>query len=144
MRKLMLIAAIAVVGLPAMAMAEGASTTPASPALRSDAASTGSETTPSKGYSADDLLGSDIVDPNGRTIGQVADLLVQPDGGIQSVLIDVGNFLGIGYRTVAIDLDQLQRESDGGKTFMVRMTSDELKTLPAYKKTDQGWRPEIG
>ena len=52
---------------------------------------------------------------------------------VDAVVIDVGGFLGIGSKSVAIPLDKLTigaRPDEGVKT---AMTKDQLKALPAFE-----------
>lgn len=91
------------------------------------------------GYSAQDLIGRDIVDQNGDDVGEVQDLLIEGNQ-IQKVMVDVGGFLGMGTRTVALDISQLQPEQGDSKNLVVNMTKDQLESMPAYRETDNGWQ----
>jgi hypothetical protein len=90
-------------------------------------------------YSADDLIGRDIVDNDGNNVGEISDLLIGSDGSIQNVLVDVGGFLGIGTRTVALDLNQLQMAQGDADEMVVSMTKDQIENLPPVEKSDGGW-----
>ena len=163
-----LLAGVAVIGLTTagLAFAQESSTTdsgtaaPAAPAAQGGAAtapagdaggSYGSykNTEPSSfagtitgDYSADDLMGKDIMASDGTSVGSVSDLLIGNDGSVQNVLVDVGGFLGIGTHTVALDLDQIQmQKAEGSDTqnLTVAMTKDQIEALPAVEQTDNGW-----
>ncbi len=54
---------------------------------------------------------------------------MSPDGKIQAVEIDVGGFLGIGARKVAIPADQLQLKGD--RITASSLTADQIRNLPA-------------
>ena len=90
------------------------------------------------GLSADKLIGADILNPSGDEIGSVKDLVVGPDNKINKAIIQVGGFLGVGSKNVAVDIDQLKQ---GGKKkgFVTSMTKEELKTLPEYKQVSGNW-----
>jgi hypothetical protein len=45
-------------------------------------------------------------------IGEINDVVMDRDGQVQAVLVDIGGFLGIGERTVAVSMDALQFVSD--------------------------------
>ena len=64
------------------------------------------------GYSVEQLMGRDVVGPDGNGIARVSDLLVEPDDRIRKVTVDVGGFLGIGARPVALDIAELRRRGD--------------------------------
>src|SRR5690606_2671237 len=62
---------------------------------------------------ADTLIGRNIKNPEGDTIGQVSSVLIGRDGQIQAVIVGVGGFLGLGERKVAIDWNDLQVQDNG-------------------------------
>lgn len=90
------------------------------------------------GLSADALLGANIVNSKGDEIGEVEDLVIGTGGRIDMAIIEVGGFLGIGSKTVAVNISELER-APNGKAFVTSMTKDELKTLSEYKKQDGVW-----
>lgn len=92
------------------------------------------------GYSAESLLGRDVIDISGDTVGEISDLLIGPNNMVSQVMIDVGGFLGIGSKTVALELAELQFEQGEGGAARLNMTAGELETLPQYHKTEDGWQ----
>ncbi len=90
------------------------------------------------GLSADELVGADIVNAKGDEIGEVEDLVIGTGGKIDMAIVEVGGFLGIGSKTVAVNINELDR-APKGKGFVTSMTKDELKTLSEYKKKDGVW-----
>jgi sporulation protein YlmC with PRC-barrel domain len=81
-----------------------------------------------------DLIGASVTNTNGDSIGKTSDVLVDKDTKtVDAVVIDVGGFLGIGSKSVAIPLDKLTigaRPDEGVKT---AMTKDQLKALPSFE-----------
>jgi sporulation protein YlmC with PRC-barrel domain len=79
-----------------------------------------------------------------ENVGSIDDIVMTGDGEIRGVLIDVGGFLGIGARTVMVDLDHLYfvRDQDGGDGWftdtaddffiVAAMTEAELESLPEF------------
>lgn len=53
------------------------------------------------------LMDADVVGPDDESIGQVEDLLLDRDGRVAGVIVEVGGFLGIGEKSVAIPSDAL-------------------------------------
>src|SRR5258708_4558856 len=53
------------------------------------------------------LIGRRVVDPSNTTIGKLDSVLVDSDGKAKFVIVDVGGWLGIGGRKVAVRWDQL-------------------------------------
>ena len=68
------------------------------------------------------------------SIGEVDDLLLDATGKVRAVLVDVGGFLGIGERTVAIDMSTLTLLTDeaGARFVTVAATRPLLESAPAY------------
>lgn len=58
-------------------------------------------------WSVNDLKGKDVYGIEGESIGSVSDVLIK-QGGVTAVVIDVGGFLGIGSKSVAVDMSTLQ------------------------------------
>ncbi|ERP93784.1 hypothetical protein Q669_02720 [Labrenzia sp. C1B10] len=84
---------------------------------------------------ADDLEGANIYDANDEDIGEIDSLIVSQDGTIEKVILDVGGFLGIGEREVAVTFDELQiiRNEDGSDLRVyVGATKEELEAQPDY------------
>jgi hypothetical protein len=80
-------------------------------------------------------MGSSLLGPDGERVAKVADLLFGPDGTVKRLVVEVGGFLGIGARRVAIDVDQLQRLPDGrGGDLRTTLTRSQLEALPRYRE----------
>jgi hypothetical protein len=83
---------------------------------------------------ADDLIGSNVYGAGEENIGNVGDVILTAEGDIDAVLVDVGGFLGIGTREVAIGIDELQFMTDGDGTWHVftPFTREQLENQPEY------------
>lgn len=84
---------------------------------------------------AEMLTGANVHDMNDATIAEVSDLVLTPDGQATDVVVDVGGFLGIGAKQVAIPMDRVTvaQNADGAVQVYVDMTKDELKALPEFQ-----------
>lgn len=92
------------------------------------------------GYSAEDFLDRDIVNPQGEELGEVVDLIVDQNNEVSMVVADIGGFLGLGESRVAIDIDDVTlAEGSGG--LVVTMDQSELEALPTYEEDDGIWSP---
>jgi hypothetical protein len=93
-------------------------------------------------YVAEDLIDSSVLDPEGNEIGEVADLLVNNDQTVTHMLVEVGGFLGIGARNVALGIDEarVQRDVGEGREVVVAMTEDELRALTALEYRNESWQ----
>lgn len=84
---------------------------------------------------AETLTGADVRDATDASIAEVADLVLSPEGRVTGVVLDVGGFLGMGVKTVALPMDRLTvaRTEGGAVRVWVAMTKEELEALPDYK-----------
>lgn len=80
---------------------------------------------------AKDLLGKSIVNAEGETIGDIDDIVFDTDHKAMFAIVQVGGFLGIGSKAVAISFNQLQLSEDQA-TLMSSLTEDELTEMAAY------------
>lgn len=79
------------------------------------------------------LNGATIYGPGEEKIGHVSE--VHGLGGATQIVIDVGGFLGIGAKPVAVparDLDFMRDESNAVHA-VTRWMKDELKALPEHR-----------
>ncbi|KQT82468.1 PRC-barrel domain-containing protein [Aurantimonas sp. Leaf443] len=85
---------------------------------------------------ADNLLGTTVYGPNNENVGDIGDIALSPQGQVDAVIVDVGGFLGIGEKPVAVSMDNLQFMRDsGGKLFLyTQFTQDQLNSAPEYDK----------
>ena len=59
-----------------------------------------------------DAMEVDGAGENWEDIGEINDVIMDREGNVQTVLVDIGGFLGLGERQVGISLDQIQFKSD--------------------------------
>jgi hypothetical protein len=87
----------------------------------------------------DDLVGTSVYGPGDEWVGDVSELALTQDGEIEAVVVDVGGFLGIGERSVALSMDQIQlRRGEGGwfgddLRAYVNATEEQLEELPEWE-----------
>ncbi|HEX7062137.1 MAG TPA: PRC-barrel domain-containing protein [Woeseiaceae bacterium] len=80
--------------------------------------------------SAAELAGKAIVTPDGEEIGEIDRIGQQSDMPQERVAaVDVGGFLGVGAKTVAIPLSKLEMTSDGN--LRTSLTREELESQQA-------------
>jgi sporulation protein YlmC with PRC-barrel domain len=85
---------------------------------------------------ADDLDGTPIYGVNDERIGEIGEVVLSAEGKISDVIVDVGGFLGIGERHVAMKLGQiaLMEDAGGSMSGYVTMTKDQVEALDEWKK----------
>ncbi|RLJ41131.1 PRC-barrel domain protein [Litoreibacter meonggei] len=77
-------------------------------------------------------------------IGEINDVIMSRDGETRAILLDIGGFLGIGEKTVAVNMDELKLVADGNDAgdYFVVFTSNRaaLEGAPAFDSdTIGGW-----
>jgi len=86
--------------------------------------------------SADDLEGSYVYGANDETVGEIDTLLLGDNGKIDRVVINVGGFLGLGEKPVAVTFDELQVlqnvEGDDVRIY-IDSTEERLESQPEYQ-----------
>jgi len=88
------------------------------------------------------LIGRNIKNAEGETIGEIKSIYIDKGGKVDSVMVGVGGFLGVGDREVRIAWSDL-RISDNGEEVAVNMTRDELKAKPEYRYKSESWRGQV-
>ena len=80
----------------------------------------------------DTLTKAKVVDAKGNEIGSVDDVMFDKKGKPASLRVDVGGFLGVGDKDVAMKASALKFDPDR-KVLVTSMTKDQIKKLPASK-----------
>lgn len=92
---------------------------------------------PANSFRADELIGRDLKSrQDSETIGAISDLVVDKNGQIVAVIVEVGGFLALGEKEVAISWNSIERstnESGDGHKYTVSATKDDLTNAPEYK-----------
>ena len=114
-------------------------------AQTSSSSTSSSASAPSKSVSATQLQpgqiratqmdGATVYDTQNQKVGDVKDIILDKDGKVAAVVLDVGAFLGIGGKYVAIGMNDLKITQDNNNKprFAVDMTKDQLKAAQAYE-----------
>lgn len=84
---------------------------------------------------AEKLTGAKVYDSNDEVIGEVGELVLSADGQVSQTIIDVGGFLGMGEKPVALDLTDIDiLRNDAGDDVRVYLTKTkaELEAMPSF------------
>lgn len=84
-------------------------------------------------FRASKMIGSTVYDVQNRDIGKVEDLIVDRDGRVSSAVVDVGTFLGMGGKYVAVPLANIKTDNN---RLTLDMTKEQLKQAQAYHLTN--------
>lgn len=84
---------------------------------------------------ADDLTGTRVYGSNDEDVGEIGELLLTDDGKMDRAVIDVGGFLGLGEKEVAVTFEELQikRSEDGALRVYIDSTEELLEQQPEYQ-----------
>jgi hypothetical protein len=82
------------------------------------------------------ILGHPVQGADGKDMGRIIDIVVDPAGRVRAAIIDFGGFLGVGSRKIAVDWGALHfggavRHDDD---IRLELTQDQLKAAPEYKE----------
>ena len=80
----------------------------------------------------DDLTGATLFDRHDRAVGEVVDVTTDASGRVESIVTDVGGFLGLISHRVALSSTQVsvRRGDDGAPRLMLALSEQELRELP--------------
>ncbi|MTH62585.1 PRC-barrel domain-containing protein [Paracoccus litorisediminis] len=80
------------------------------------------------------------LDEGWDNVGEISDLVLSKDGQLKAVLVDVGGFLGMGEKSVAVAMDQLRviRDGDSENDYFIVFTANKaaLEAAPAFEWPD--------
>jgi len=83
---------------------------------------------------ASKIIGSAVYDVQNRKIGSVQDLVLDKSGKVDTVVLDVGSFLGMGGKNVAIPLSDIK--TDNNRLTLDR-TKEQLQQMAEYRLEDR-------
>lgn len=86
---------------------------------------------------SEQLEGTTVYGANDENVGEIHSLVVGDDGKVNEVVLDVGGFLGMGEKSVAVTFDELQilQETDGDDLrIYIDSTEEALKAQPEFEK----------
>lgn len=97
----------------------------------------GYQTVDANNVTTEELTGARVYDAKNEWIGEISELLVNGEEKIDRAVIDVGGFLGIGEKPVAVSTEDLdiQRPAEGGNIVVsVKLTKEQLEGMQTYEK----------
>jgi sporulation protein YlmC with PRC-barrel domain len=92
---------------------------------------------------ASNWIDREVYDKNGNQFGEIDDLVIKRSGRIKKVTIEVGGFLDIGDKLVAVSLGELQNLMEKGDGKIVLDTTEEkMEKRSEFDYYRQGLRPD--
>src|SRR6202048_1021596 len=126
MKKAMILASAAMIGVALLSGGAGAQGTPQTGELvKVDVHKLAA------GYRASKVIGTSVVNDANETIGKIDDLLVSSDGKQPYAVLSVGGFLGMGTRLVVVPYETLKFADN--KVVLPGGPKEGLKMLPEFK-----------
>lgn len=87
---------------------------------------------------ASKLIGLDVQSPEDKKVGDIGEVVLDKDGRVEGVVVDVGGFLGIATHPVLLDWKDVTLASQDGKDrAIVNLTKEKLEQMPAYEVSKQ-------
>lgn len=85
---------------------------------------------------ASELIGHSVYGRDGRTVGEIVDIQIARDGTVESLIVGVGGFLGLGEHNVALQPRQIEfrRDSELELHAGTTLTRAELEQLPPFRQ----------
>ena len=87
-------------------------------------------TTQSGDLRASQLIGRTVYDVQNRNIGSVKDIVLDHEGKVAGVIVDVGAFLGAGGKYVAVSLNDFKTDND---RLTLNRTKEQLQAAQSYQ-----------
>ena len=87
-------------------------------------------TTQSGDLRAGQMIGSTVYDVQNRNIGSVKDIVLDHEGKVAGVIVDVGAFLGAGGKYVAVSLNDFKTDND---RLTLNRTKEQLQAAQSYQ-----------
>jgi sporulation protein YlmC with PRC-barrel domain len=85
-----------------------------------------------QGYRASKLNGKAVQNDKNEKVGTIDDFIIAQDKVLFAVL-QVGGFLGVGGKLIAVPYETLQISDNGDRITLPNASKDELKKLPEFK-----------
>ena len=93
------------------------------------------------GFLTTDVIGIPVSDNAGDKLGTIVDLVMEDGRNLSAVVLDIGGFLGVGTRYVAVQPSALILSPGGERyTATLDMSKEQLGTAPDFKYSK--YKPE--
>lgn len=125
---------VAFAAILATAMPAAYAQTRATPDARAEATSALSKRVIQDQIRASQMIGSAVYDVHNRKIGSVKDLILDRDGKVAEVVVDVGSFLGVSGKYVAIDMSDIKANNN---RLTLDRTKEQLQQMAEYRLEDR-------
>jgi sporulation protein YlmC with PRC-barrel domain len=89
---------------------------------------------PEADLTAGNLAGTTVYGPDDKNIGEIGEVVVSAENKTDAVVLDVGGFLGIGEKKVAVAMENLAflTDKDNNRYLYTTFTKEQLEAATAY------------
>lgn len=86
----------------------------------------------------DELIGANVYSYDNDSVGEIGEIILADDGKTDAVIIDVGGFLGLGEKPVAVAFEDLEFRADENGTLYVytQFTEEQLESAREYNEEE--------
>jgi hypothetical protein len=86
----------------------------------------------------DELIGASVYSYDNDNLGEIGEIVLADDGKTDAIIIDVGGFLGIGEKPVAVAFEDLEFRADENGTLYVytQFTEEQLESAAEYNEEE--------
>lgn len=89
-----------------------------------------------QGLELESILGREIR-TNEEDMGRIIDILADRSGQVQAAVVELGGFLGIGSRKIAVEWSALRFETRGQNPIVIlEMGREQLRLAPEYRPNE--------
>ena len=90
------------------------------------------------------ILGRPVTGAGGQEIGRLTDVLVDGTGQPQAAVLDIGGFMGVGSRSIAVHWNLLHfTPTDPKAPIKLTLSLDQIKAMPEYKGIENKPAPVV-
>jgi sporulation protein YlmC with PRC-barrel domain len=98
------------------------------------AATAGSQMIQPNQMRASKIIGANVYDRENQKVGSVYDLILDRDGRVADVVVDVGSVLGIGGKNLAVKMSDLKTDNN---RLTLNQTKQQLQAAANYEVEDR-------
>ena len=81
-----------------------------------------------------DYYKQNVYDPSDKKIGEIKDVLIGSDGKVVAFIVEVGGFIGVGAKDVAVPFTDVKGTKKNDKWYLtMEANKDDLKNAPGMK-----------
>ena len=95
-----------------------------------------------------ELMGNDVINPQGEELGKLEDLITGSDGNIEYMVVAMGGIVGLGARLVAIPIEAASPTMTAEGRISIDVQTAQLEGAPTFSRdnypdfADRQWQQD--